>query len=156
MSRRRRLILLLTLLVSHYLAFQAGQTVLFYRRPAGERATAQAPVRRYGVNQVLSFSSHRLDFGHLEGEQPRPRRIELRNHGSEPVQISRVRSSCGCVSSAVEPMLVGPGGTAEMVVVVDPKLAAADLMVTLSVEYEGKVEIDRLQVIGRKAREILR
>ncbi len=158
MSKSRRVTIFLTLLVTHYLAFQAGQTVLFYRRPTTASASPlpQAPVRKYGVNQVLQFSEHRLDFGQLQGDRPRNQGVELRNPSSEPVQIRRVRSSCGCVSTVVEPMLVPPGGRAQMVVVVNPKLAAADMAVSLSVEYEGKNEIDRLMVSAHKPPEAAR
>lgn len=141
------------MLVTHYLAFQAGQTLQFYKRPQTAASASPLPqpfARKDGVDQVLRSSMSRVDFGQIEGEQPRNQLITLANPGKDAVQISRVRSSCGCVSTVVEPMLVPAGGQAQMVVVLDPKLAAADTAVSLSVEYQGKAEVDRLMVVARK------
>lgn len=137
------------LLVTNYLSLQAGQTVLYYKANAPQRRQAPAEIRRYGVNQVLSFEVTRLDFGRITGREPVSRRINFRNPGHEPVRVSRVKASCECTAVSLRPEDIAPGATGELSITVDPARSSPELAVSISVEYEGKTQIDRLLVSGQ-------
>lgn len=136
------------LLVTNYLSFQAGQTILFYKANAPTRRAAPAATRVYGVNQVLQFDTTRLDFGRVEGRDPVSRKVKFRNPGPA-VRIARVKTSCGCTAASTETMEVPPGGSGELTVTLDPVRSSPELAVSVSVEYEGKTQIDHLLVSGQ-------
>ena len=137
------------LLVTNYLSFQAGQTILFYKANGPARRPPMAATRVYGVNQVLQFETTRLDFGRLEGRAPVSRQVKFRNPGPQAVQISRIKTSCGCTAASTETMQVAAGGSGELKVTVNPASSSPELAVSISVEYEGKTPIDRLLVSGQ-------
>ncbi len=46
--------------------------------------------------------------------------FQLTNSGDEPLQISRITTSCGCTSAEIEKMTIAPGETVPLVVKFDP------------------------------------
>ena len=134
------------LFVTNYLSFQAGQTILFYK--ANEQTRRPAVNRVYGVNQVLQFDNTRLDFGRVEGRQPISHTVKFRNPGP-PVRISGVKTSCGCTAASAAITEVPTGGSGELTITLDPVRSSPELAVSVSVEYEGKTQIDRLLVSGQ-------
>ncbi len=146
--------LLLAYLVSNYLAFQAGQTILYYKSGSPpsvreSRGNGQQSTRVYGVNQVLRFAPSRVDFGTITGSEPQNRTVSFHNPSQEEVVIKRVKASCGCTSAVLTGNKIPPGGKGEMVLVVDPTRASTDLGISVSVEYEGTPKIDRLLISGQ-------
>lgn len=147
LSKQTIATLIFILLVTNYLSLQAGQTVLYYK---ANPAHPPAPkTRSYGVNQVLQFAVTRVDFGPITGLVPVSRRLSVRNPGTEPVEISRVKTSCDCTSATLSPLKIAPGETGELVITVDPARSSPELGVSVSVEYSGKDQVDRLLVSGQ-------
>lgn len=145
---------MLVLLVTNYISFQAGQTVKYYkdfskRTSAAPQATPGRGTRIYGVNQVLRFEPSRLDLGVLSTREPQRREVPFQNPGPETVVIKRARASCGCTMARIETREIPAGGKGVLEVVVDPALTGPEFSVSVSVEYEGRPQVDRILVSGQ-------
>lgn len=151
MNKQTVVTLVLTLLVTNYASFQAGQTVRYYKTsaPPARRSATASSARVYGVNQVLSFTPTRVDFGRITGLASQSRVVSFQNRGQEAVVIKQVKASCSCTVASVNTPDIPPGGQGQMTVVVNPATSSPELAVSISVEYEGKPQVDRLLVSGQ-------
>lgn len=141
--------LILIFLVSNYLSFQAGQTVRYYDKAPSQTGTSRSGARVYGVNQRLTYTPSRLDFGVITDLEPRYRDVAFHNPGSEAVTIKRIKAGCGCTSARLlGDKTIPPGGQGRLRVEVQPALASPQLSASVSIEYEGLAEVDRLLVSG--------
>lgn len=152
MSKQSVVTFILVLLVTNYLSFQAGQTMRYYQGPAtSRRAPAQA--RAVGVNQILLFTPSRVDFGTIAGNETQQRFVDFENRGLETVHIERVGTSHSCtVAELIGEAAVAPGSKGRLRIVVDPSTAPASLAISVSVEYVGTEQTDRLLVSGQAVR----
>lgn len=68
----------------------------------------------------LLISSQRvMDLGVLTSGEWRDASLYLTNKGDAPVEVGAIASSCRCLSVKCIPQVVPPGGTAQMIVVLD-------------------------------------
>lgn len=157
MNQKSLVTLALILGVTHYAAFQAGQSNLFYQVAAGgSAATASQEKSRsvYGVNQVLRYSPSRIDFATIPDDEPQSRLVEFENSGPNAVNIQRVKSSCGCTSARLlSDSEVPPGGKGQLEITINPALSSPDFSVSISISYDERPEIDRLLVSGKILRQ---
>jgi hypothetical protein len=151
LSKQTVATLLLTLLVTNYLSFQAGQTLLYYKegaRPSRTGAGASGS-RVYGVNQVLRFSPTRIDFGTIEGKEVQVRQVSFENPTQDTVTIKQVKASCSCTTAIVDSQQIPAKGKGQLTIAVNPATASTELAISVSVEYVGKPQVDRLLVSGQ-------
>lgn len=149
MKKQTIITLVLAFLVTNYVSFQAGQTLSYYASRDARSQRASAGQRAYGVNQVLVYQPSRIDFGRIDGIQTQQRTVTFSNPRKEAVVIKQVKASCSCTMAIVEEKMIPAGGTGKLLVSVNPALASPELAVSISVEYEGKNQVDRLLVSGQ-------
>lgn len=70
----------------------------------------------------LSVSPEIRNVGDVLFQQPKRVNFELRNSGTEPLQLKEVRSSCGCTEALWPREPIAPGATANLEVVFDAQL----------------------------------
>jgi hypothetical protein len=139
---------ILLLLISNYLSFQAGQTLLYYRVASQASRASTREEKTYGVNQVLRFAVTRLDMGLLPPERQARKLVPFRNTTAHEVRLRRVTTSCACTMASLRPTTIPPAGNGLLEVVLDPRLASSEFAVSVSVEYQGMAQVDRLLVSG--------
>ena len=151
MKNRSLIIAALALMTTNYLAFQAGQSNLYYKAGAASRSsTSRTPQGVYGVNQVLQYAPTRIDFGTVEDGQSHTRSVTFQNTGKEPVSIQQAKASCSCTTvRLVSGSDVPPGGHGNLEIGFNPALSSPEFSISISVSYRGRNEIDRLLVSGR-------
>ena len=156
MTPRNLITVLLVLAVTHYGAFQFGQSQLYYKAAASPtKPSGNAPKGVYGVNQVLEFSPSRVDFGTVPDGESQTRTVRFVNRGSEEVSIQKVKASCGCTTARlVTGADVPPGGKGEIEVVFNPALSSPEFSVSVSISYDDRREIDRLLISGKIDRDL--
>jgi hypothetical protein len=81
--------------------------------PAGSAAATDAP--------KLELDATSFDFGSVSEGDSLKHVFKVRNTGAGPLKIERVRTSCGCVASAVTTKEVPPGGTTDVDVTFNTK-----------------------------------
>ncbi len=148
----------LILTVTHYAAFQAGQSELYYKLAASPAVQAQSQAKSrgvYGVNQVLHFTPSRVEFGTVPDGEPQKRIVEFVNSGSKEVSIQKVKASCSCTSARlVTGSDIPPGGKGQLEIVFNPALSSPEFSVSVSVSYDDRQEIDRLLISGKVDRDL--
>lgn len=151
MKTRPLVIATLALLATNYLAFQVGQSKLYYKASASTRESTSLPSKGvFGVNQVLRYSPTRIDFGTVAGDEKHTRVVTFQNTSSEPVSILQAKASCSCTTvRLVSGSDVPPGGQGTLEVEFNPALSSPDFSVSISMSYRGRSEIDRLLVSGQ-------
>lgn len=146
----------LILTVTHYAAFQAGQSELYYKLAATpvEQAQSKAKPRGvYGVNQVLHFTPSRVEFGTVPDGELQKRVVTFVNPGSKEVSIQRVKASCSCTNARlITGSDIPPGGQGQLEITFNPALSSPEFSVSVSVSYDDRQEIDRLLVSGKVER----
>ncbi len=60
-----------------------------------------------------------LDLGEAVNGEIVSRDMLVRNVGQKPLKVETVTTSCGCTSATLKPMVVAPGGTANLHIEVD-------------------------------------
>lgn len=73
------------------------------------------------ISAKLTWVEEKIDFGTIrETDGKVTRNFSCRNDGSEPVMISRVRTTCGCTSVATKGETVLPGESVQLPVTYNP------------------------------------
>lgn len=58
---------------------------------------------------MITFSETEKDLGKIQHQQPVEVAFEFTNNGSDPLQITEVKTSCGCTASDWPKQAVAPG-----------------------------------------------
>ncbi|MBS1252372.1 MAG: hypothetical protein MAG451_01411 [Anaerolineales bacterium] len=95
-----------------------NESVRQARRPAGD----EVPI---GDNSRLALpelatSNYVYDFGDIPPDEIQETQIMVENKGSQPLQISSVRGSCGCTVANTGENTVAPGESTQLRVTYDP------------------------------------
>lgn len=72
------------------------------------------------------LSTESVDFGHIAGDGPLTQTFTIANTGRSPLIIRRIDSAEKAISVSADPMRIGPGGSADVTVTLNPTLLSAD------------------------------
>jgi hypothetical protein len=64
----------------------------------------------------LAFNPPNIDLGEVKAGQVFAQQVKVTNTGNEPIAVSELKSSCGCIQPVLEPSTLAPGasGTLKM------------------------------------------
>lgn len=137
-------------LVSNYACYQMGTSRAYREARATPTPTETRPPRPvYGVNQVLEFSPTRVKFGEITSSELAEREVSVKNTSQQTVRVEEVSASCSCTIPRLDKTTLEPGQTASLILMINPALAQDRFNISVSVAYEGRPEIDTLQLSGR-------
>ena len=103
----------------------------------------------YGFNPLLKYDSIRVDFGRLPGSDLAFRVVPFRNLSQKAVVVKAVSSSCPCATAVITTPQIPPGGKGQLEIIVDPAKASKNFAAMVSISYEGRDKIDRVQISGQ-------
>lgn len=96
----------------------------------------------------IVFEPGVCDLGIGKPGEELSRSITLRNTGTTPLKITRLKGSCSCTVPSVSSDVIAPGETAEMTVVMDPGWLPNKVRKQVSVFVEGFNRPATVPVVG--------
>jgi hypothetical protein len=83
---------------------------------AGPRPQSSTP---RGTRPALSFDQYAVDLGRVPASRTAQARFRFTNHGSQPVRVTRVEPSCGCLTPRLDKTEYAPGEIGQFFLQVD-------------------------------------
>ncbi len=81
----------------------------------------------------LALDKTRLDFGTLWYGDPCELTLELSNAGDAPLELSEIKTSCGCTAAKLEKKLLAPGEKTRLTVNYDTKKGTKDVSQNITI-----------------------
>ncbi len=110
---------------------------------AGQQATQAAP--------PIVFEPTELDLGVGKPGEKLTSEVTLRNTGTTPLKIIRMKGSCSCTVPSIDREVIPPGETAKITVAFDPGWLPIKQRKLVNVFAEGYQRPAVLQVVGEVA-----
>lgn len=85
----------------------------------------------------LTTSVRAIDFGDVPGDAVRTRTIEIVNHRSEAISVSRVDADCTCLSGLLPLCSLAPGGRADFTLTLNTCDYVGEVRRTVWLEHDG-------------------
>ena len=108
--------------------------------PARPGATPVIPAQRTIPNvytgRGLTFETVAVDVGTVRTRDPQPVSFAFTNKTDEPIEISRIRSSCGCTTTALPQKVYEPGESGVLEAKITPGRSGLRSSV-VTIEYAG-------------------
>ena len=103
---------------------------------------------------VIVFDSQRHDFGTIQEKMGVvTHNFEFRNTGSEPLVISKVRTSCGCTVPEYSEEPIAPGAVGHVKITFNPSGRPGKFSKSINVYTNTKPERTILRIIGEVVQE---
>jgi len=113
-------------------------------------ARDQTPPAKPNADARLVLPAKQLDLGVIPHDAPTPKTFEVKNAGSDPLQIDDVKTNCGCTVADIQPRTIPPGGTGTLTITVDPaRLVGFDVDKTVNIVSNGAKRRDTVTVVGK-------
>jgi hypothetical protein len=97
----------------------------------------------------ITFSEKEYDFGKIKEERgPQTTSFEFTNTGSEPLLITRVRSSCGCTAPSWSKEPIQPGGKGYVKATFNPRNMRGKFNKSVVVYTNGQPNMAVLRITG--------
>ncbi len=148
----RRYVLFISLLVAATLCLHAQVTMQHMRGLTREQIDSLVhPTVAPTAGHVLRVDTALYDLGTLsEADAPVSRTFILYNISKRPVQISRVRTTCGCTVARFDTVSIAPGGATRVTLTYNPKNRPGTIDVDGFVYLAGndKQPMTRLSLYG--------
>lgn len=94
----------------------------------------------------IVFDPPRIDQGTVKAGQVATHRVNVRNAGREGIEITDLKTSCGCLAPTLEPRILPPGGTAVLSVRVNT-LSSSPGLQAFVVKLKGRSATGPLEAL---------
>jgi hypothetical protein len=67
----------------------------------------------------IAFDPPSIDLGEAKAGQVFAQQVKVTNQGTQPVTVTEIKSSCGCIRPVIEPSVLPPGGSGTLKLVIN-------------------------------------
>ena len=94
---------------------------------------------------VMEIEPEDHDFGGVSQQQKLVHEFAIRNEGTEPLEIRRIATSCGCAAAVPDERVVAPGGSTRLVVTLETRKYKGFIEKSVSVASNSGVRTIRVR-----------
>lgn len=108
-----------------------------------------APAASQPGGPRLKLDKEKLDFGSLWYGDPCEMQLGLTNVGSAPLEISELKTSCGCTAAKLEQTTLQPGQTEQVRITYDTKKGVRDVSQNVTIISNDAAQRERhIPIVG--------